>query len=165
MKTIEERIQELINTTYSYSGKSANIKDLGWVFRWDNAKRRFGCCSPCEKTITISRYLAEANQDSFDMTIKNTVLHEIAHALHWIFYRETSHNWLWHKIAISIGCSGERCYSTAMVNEVEKKYSLICPNCYNGIELSKKPKCDSSCSKCSPGRFNPVYKMVLVENY
>lgn len=50
----------------------------GWRFKFDNAKRRFGCCNYRTQTISLSRYVTELN--SRDNVI-DTVLHEVAHAL------------------------------------------------------------------------------------
>ena len=50
----------------------------GWAFRFDHARRRFGSCRYGEKTITLSRPLTLLNDDG---QVRDTVLHEIAHAL------------------------------------------------------------------------------------
>lgn len=50
----------------------------GWQFQWDHAKLRLGSCNYTYKTITLSKWymlgLSKAE-------IKDTILHEIAHAL------------------------------------------------------------------------------------
>ena len=50
---------------------------MNWKFKFDNAKRRFGCCYYSTKTISLSKSMANLNPNE----IKNTILHEIAHIL------------------------------------------------------------------------------------
>ena len=49
-----------------------------WVFRFDRAIRRFGCCNWTTRTISLSAVLTRSNTDE---QIRDTILHEIAHAL------------------------------------------------------------------------------------
>ena len=49
-----------------------------WSFRFDHAKSRAGMCDYSKKVISISRRYARTASQS---QIKNTLLHEIAHAL------------------------------------------------------------------------------------
>ena len=80
-----------------------------WVFRFDNANKRFGCCRYGDRTITLSRNLTEVNALT---EVKNTILHEIAHAL---AGRAAGHGPTWQAIARRIGSDGKRCYSNATV--------------------------------------------------
>ena len=41
--------------------------------------------------------------------IKNTILHEIAHAI--VGYGVSAHGSEWKRMAMSIGCNGQRCSS------------------------------------------------------
>ena len=52
--------------------------EKGWRFSFDRAKRRAGSCKFSKKEITIAKAYAEQQEV---MEIKNTILHEIAHAL------------------------------------------------------------------------------------
>ena len=49
-----------------------------WVFRWQNKKRSLGTCSYNWREIRLSKWYVELN-DIDD--VKDTILHEIAHAL------------------------------------------------------------------------------------
>ena len=49
-----------------------------WKFEFDRSKVRFGKCSYGSKTISLSRHLVELNAD---VEVRDTILHEIAHAL------------------------------------------------------------------------------------
>jgi predicted SprT family Zn-dependent metalloprotease len=166
LENLENQINNLLYVTYHYENNLANLKNLGWSFQWDNAKSRFGQCCPNKKVIKISQNLAEANSNNFDV-IKDTVLHEIAHALHWIFYKEVSHNWRWKNIAISIGCNGKRCYHLEDVDieAIKSKYTLICQNCGKKFPRHKITKRNCSCPNCSSGKYNSLYKLVLIKNY
>ena len=164
VEEIELEIFGLLNTQYDVLGHSVNIADLGWKFEWDRAKRRFGRCTPRKKLITISYPLVEMNLVNFDV-VRNVVLHEIAHAIHWIFWNEASHNYTWHRIARGIGCDGDRCYSSEIVNSVKSKYTLVCPVCGKEYPKHKKPTKISSCGICQPRRFDMRYKLELIQNY
>lgn len=57
-------------------------------FEFDNAKRRFGRCSYRPRFITLSKRLVLLNDYE---TVKNVILHEIAHAL---TSPGKGHNWV-----------------------------------------------------------------------
>ena len=67
----------------------------GWRFSFDRAKRRAGCCRYSKKEITLAKAYAE--QEEFK-EIKNTILHEIAHAL---VGPKHGHNEIWKKKALA----------------------------------------------------------------
>lgn len=113
--------------------------EKGWTFQFDKAVRRFGCCYQSSKRITLSKALVELNEESI---VKNTILHEIAHAL---VGAGVGHSWIWKQKAIQIGCSGERCYSSEVVRP-KAKYSGSCPNCNRQIARNKRM--DLACGKC-----------------
>lgn len=120
------------------------LNDQGWVFKWDNAARKFGQCIYSSKTITMSRMLASKRTPA---NIRNTVLHEIAHAL---VGPGHGHGPVWRAKAISIGCDGERCGT----DQIEPDYKWIakCPNNHIHKRYIRRPnrKVRRSCGKCSP---------------
>lgn len=118
-----------------------------YTFRFDRAKLRFGRCSYGNKVISLSKTLVELNTES---EVKNTLLHEIAHAL----TRGCHHNRIWKKKAIEIGCDGERCYIADCVVCPKLKYTGYCESCGFTAQFSKMPKRRKSCFHCSKGRFN-----------
>ena len=117
----------------------------GWYFSFDNAKRRFGCCNYGLKQISLSKHLVSLNAEA---DVKNTIIHEIAHALVGFKHR---HDRVWKAKAMEIGCTGDRCYSSKNVATPEAKYLLVCPNGHTA-KRHKKPRYpkQQSCAKCCP---------------
>ncbi|WP_196138507.1 SprT-like domain-containing protein [Aliikangiella sp. G2MR2-5] len=76
------------------------LKD--WRIKLDSAKRRAGACKPVVKEITISRHHIEHN--SF-LIVKDTILHEIAHAINYELNKDISHGPNWKTIAKLIGAT------------------------------------------------------------
>jgi predicted SprT family Zn-dependent metalloprotease len=75
----------------------------GWSFKWDHAKRRYGCCNYTEMTIQLSKYLTRTVTIA---EVEDTILHEIAHALVGPGY---GHGWEWKEMCMQIGAVPERC--------------------------------------------------------
>lgn len=73
-----------------------------WTFRFDHSTRRAGCCNYRDKKISVSLALA---RNAADEEIRDTLLHEIAHAL---VGKGHNHDAVWRIKAKEIGCSGER---------------------------------------------------------
>lgn len=140
--------KKLANELLAQHGLTA----LGWGFEYDNAKRRAGACKYRPKLITLSREITLLRTEQ---NVRNTILHEIAHAL----CPKQGHNKVWRKKAIEIGCDGKRCYSD-VVNE--GKYIATCPNghVHHKHRKSGRPQ---SCGLCS-STFNPKYILHFHEN-
>lgn len=134
------------------------IYQRGWRFKFDNSKRRFGCCNHTHKIISLSRELTILNSEA---RVKNTLLHEIAHAL---VGSGHGHDHVWRAKAIEIGCDGERCYSSEHVNAAESKYKAVCQGCGREYRRHRKPKMNSSCGRCSGGRYNEKFKLTYKTN-
>jgi predicted SprT family Zn-dependent metalloprotease len=128
------------------------IGEQGWKFRFDNARRRFGCCMYRSKTITLSKQLTLLNDEK---EVTNTILHEIAHAL----TPGHHHDWVWKAKAREIGCTGDRCYSGQSVATPESKYVAVCSGCNRVHKKHRAVRSTSSCGHCSGGRYNPTYKL------
>ncbi len=91
-----------------------------WSFQFDDASRRAGCCHYDAKVISLSRlYCLNAP----DKQVRNTILHEIAHAL---VGPEHHHDSVWKAKARSIGCTGDRCHN---VEFAPPRYIATCPRC------------------------------------
>ena len=90
-----------------------------WHFKFDHSTRRAGCCNYHDKRISISFDLA---RNASDKDIRDTLLHEIAHAL---VGKKHNHDAIWKAKARAIGCTGER---THKLQFVPPRYSVKCEN-------------------------------------
>lgn len=70
--TKKERIEAYANR------KIREHLPLSWVFKWDHAKLRLGCCNYRKQTISLSRHHIEGQTVE---QMQETIMHEIAHAL------------------------------------------------------------------------------------
>ena len=185
LKDVERLALELMNSQWDFEDlhggpRSINImKDLDYKFEFDNSKRRFGCCcvfrsSPwadVRRWISLSKPLCSINLDKLQTKIKDTILHEIAHALaiH-VNPSAPAHGRLWEHIAKQIGCDGRRCYNDEEINTIqETKYTLSCPVCDYTRGMHKRPKRDRACNVCCTkhnfGRYSEKYKLIIKQNY
>lgn len=127
------------------------VKSQGWRFAFDESKTHFGCCEYKRKVIFLSRlFTLTINEDK----VKDTILHEIAHAL----TPGHHHDIVWKNVAKSIGCRGERCgdivkeaISDTKLEQFKKaitNYSYTCPEC-NNIIHHKKLFRNAYCTICN----------------
>ncbi len=121
-----------------------------WRFVFDRAIRRFGNCNYRRKTISLSAELTRLNDEAI---VRDTILHEIAHAL---VPRSAGHGEKWKAIARTIGCTAERCYGDEVVAP-KRKYIGKCPTC--GMTISRNRKKRVSCARCDR-RFNSAHLFV-----
>lgn len=126
-----------------------------YKFKWNNRKRAFGVCSYRTKTIQLSKSLTLLNDEEH---IKNTILHEIAHAK----TEGHKHNRVWKSCFLSLGGSGTRCSNGEVV---KGKYVYECPNCNKTASFFRKTTrvraCGECCNKYSGGRYDDKFKMEL----
>jgi predicted SprT family Zn-dependent metalloprotease len=106
-----------------------------WRFRYDKAKCRAGCCKYRSKTITLSVNYVRSNLDKIEH-IKDTILHEIAHAL----TPGASHGWQWKLKCREIGANPTRCYDGAKVSMPKGRWQATCPTCSKVYYRHRKPK-------------------------
>ena len=129
-----------------------DLINQGWKFEFDNRKNSGGTCRYLSKRITLSKIYVQAVSLE---EVKNTILHEIAHAL----CPKHGHDHVWRRKALEIGCNGERCYElqedqkTALLHIAP--YKAVCSNGHEHFAF-RKVKRRKSCGKCSP-RFDPKY--------
>jgi hypothetical protein len=135
--------------------KKHNLIQSGWTFQYITSNRCFGICKYGSKEICLSKPLTEINNWE---KVKDTILHEIAHAL----TPRQNHNHVWVAKAIEIGCNGKRCYGEE-VKTPESKVLLCCPKCDRQSNVWRMPKRVKSCGKCSPS-FTPHLIMTLKKN-
>ena len=127
------------------------LTDKGWRFEWDNAARRFGQCRYSTKTISMSRQLTTQRSEA---AVRNTMLHEIAHAL----TPGARQGYEWRMKALAIGCDGKRCSDDKV--DVAYKYVAKCDNGHVAAKYLRKPRAiqRKSCGKCSRS-YNPKYAL------
>ena len=112
----QERI-ESIHQTALQAMQDHGLSD--WRFKFDHSTRRAGCCNYHDRVLSISLELARTGSDD---DIKDTLLHEIAHAL---VGKEHHHDAVWRAKAKEIGGSGER---THRLELAPPRYRVRCEN-------------------------------------
>jgi predicted SprT family Zn-dependent metalloprotease len=117
----------------------------GWTFRFDNARARFGACRYQRREISLSRHLTRLCSEA---EVRNTLLHEIAHAL---VGRAHGHDEVWRRTALAIGSDGQR--TDHGPEGAEGRWTGRCPAGHL-VHRHRRPSRVMSCSTCSPGRFD-----------
>lgn len=125
-----------------------------WTFRFDNSKIVFGRCWGRRELITLSKRLVEQNE--WD-EVRNTVLHEIAHALAGCGHGHDDH---WKSVACSVGARPERCYSYDKVARVKADWTATCGVCGHVYHRHTMPRETRmiGCGRCSR-TFDPRFKL------
>lgn len=110
---------------------------MGWKYKFNNNKSCCGVCKYHSKTIELSRNYINSKV-THKRDIKDTILHEIAHAL----CPGEQHNTVWKTKAIEIGCNGKRCSKGNFNTEKDYKWLLKCSNgcCIKRHKLIKRFK-------------------------
>lgn len=113
-----------------------------WSFKFDFAKRRFGCCDEYTKTVSLSKHLVLINDPE---VVKNVILHEIAHAL---VGNRHGHNQIWQNKAREIGCIYVNRYASENINRIIENIVAICGNCGKEFRKYRMSSKKESCGKC-----------------
>lgn len=137
-------LQFLANDLMTYHG----LTQQGWKFKWSNSKRVAGLCTYTTRTLEFSHIISISGTEE---EFRDTVLHEIAHAL---VGPNHGHGSVWKSKAISIGCSGKRTSNIDLPIE-HSNWSGVCTLGHR-IGVTRKPKyidieSGYSCGKCAPG--------------
>ena len=174
LNEIRELVAELMSTEFTILAKGItyklSAKEIGYRFEFNNRKRAFGVCNYSKKVIFLSLPLCSENLDKIHTNIRNTILHEIAHAfsVHIYGYNGRGHGPSWKLIALQIGCNGQRCFDASAINKPTSKYTLVCDTCGTESPQHRKSKLTYACSKCcrqyNNGRFSNEYKLRYVVN-
>jgi predicted SprT family Zn-dependent metalloprotease len=132
------------STASSLARTLMNEHGLGhWIFEFDRAKSRAGSCKHRRHTITLSPHYVLNNSDE---DIKDTVLHEIAHAL---VGPKHGHDDIWKTVCTRIGARPIRCYGNH-VTMPKGQWQANCPTCKKEFHCHRRPKNITSryCMKC-----------------
>jgi predicted SprT family Zn-dependent metalloprotease len=149
-----------------------------WGLKWIDSKSFAGLCHTSYWHINpaFSRGRIELSTAYFDVfsdyDIRDTILHEIAHALTPTPKQKTStgrtryihHGAEWKAKAKEIGCSGERCVREE-ANRPKARYKGLCPSGHEHFRhrLTKTAKFNQSCGKCS-SQFDRRYMLDWWDN-
>lgn len=129
---------------------------VGWTFAFDKAVSRLGVTHFKTNTICLSAQPTELNPES---QVRNTILHEIAHAL---VGPNHHHDFTWYAKAKAIGCTGDRCTNSAI--QVKGRWSVKCGYCNTIIhEYHRQPKVSRlltswhiKCGRASKGQLQVI---------
>ena len=135
----EKAVSRPLRVAIDLATKLMNAHGLaGWRIKLDHARRRAGQCDYTNKIISLSRlYVRHADIDH----IRDTILHEIAHAL---VGPRHGHDAVWRQKAREIGCSAARCHSLSFARA---KWVMTCPNGCFSVERHRK-KSGLVCASC-----------------
>ena len=111
---------------------------VGWRVKLDHARRRAGQCDYNTQIISLSR-LYVRNADTAH--IRDTILHEIAHAL---VGPNHGHGAVWRQKAREIGCTATRCHT---LNFSKARWLMACPNGCFSVERHRR-KSGLVCTSC-----------------
>ena len=115
---------------------------VGWRVELDGAKRRAGVCRYAERVIGLSAPMTRVHSEDL---VRDTVLHEIAHAL---VGAEHGHDAVWRRTAVRIGASGERCVSTDAPTVIGAWIGVCAAG--HVRDRHRRPERVLSCVQCSP---------------
>lgn len=127
-----------------------------WRFRLSHARHYFGLAYSHRKLITLSASAVELNSEA---VVRNTILHEIAHALAPV---DAHHGTEWKRIAVSIGCTPERCVHDSAVKP-PSRYISFCRNCGKVSEhnCDRGSACGKCCNALNRGKYSPKYRLIV----
>lgn len=94
-----------------------------WTFFWDRARRRLGACWYARRSISLSRHLLGEGGCS-GIELRDTILHEIAHALSFTHGGERGHGVLWKRWCLFLGARPRRCASPGVTGQHRYRYML-----------------------------------------
>lgn len=114
----------------------------GWQFDFDHARRRLGSCNYQRRRITLSHHLVALNDDE---QIRDTLLHEIAHAL----TEGDGHGARWRATCLRIGARPERCAQEGDVVLPAAPHALVCDACGQRYPRFRRAAGTYLCGRCA----------------
>jgi predicted SprT family Zn-dependent metalloprotease len=109
-----------------------------WSIAMDRATKRAGVCYPQRKLLSFSKLIMGAYDEA---EVRNTVLHEIAHAL---VGARHGHDVVWRLKFISLGGNGkartEASETVAKAIEGQSKYRATCAGCGETYSAQRRKK-------------------------
>jgi len=138
--------------------------DDKWTFKFDNAKNRFGVCRFSRKEIGLSAPLVILNDET---KVRNTILHEIAHA---VAGPGHGHDSYWASKCRELGIKPERCYDSKEVAVVKGAYEGTCPSCgltaqrHRRTDKMFRVACSACCKQFNKGEWSEDFKFQWTHN-
>lgn len=116
----------------------------GWAFRFNRCKQTMGLCVFGCKSIELSIYFVERDNPAEE--IRDTILHEIAHAL---VGPGHGHDKVWKRKCIEVGARPQRCGDADMP---EGRWRARCGGCGKHFHRHRRPKPGRCwfCQTCGP---------------
>lgn len=123
----KQEITELANDLIRKHLDPLTYRPFLWTFEWNTRKRAIGLCNYRNRTIHLSSFFVGKISDE---EIKDTILHEIAHAIAYVQYNATGHGHTWKRVCREIGANPTRCFSGEIKkNDSDYKYKIECGAC------------------------------------
>lgn len=148
--------KEQVVKEWEYQKEKWNLRE--WELRFSKARRNLGSCDCARKRIYVS--LEYMKENPFPV-LKDTLLHEIAHALQFRKSGYTDHGDQWKELALQVGCSPRRCAPAGEVEVPKGKYAGICPSCDNITYFYRKVKRRYYCRLCSK-KYEPEAELRII---
>jgi predicted SprT family Zn-dependent metalloprotease len=147
------RATEIATTLMSIHGLS------DWLFRLSKSKRCLGVCKAAQRTIELSAVYVFQNSEEH---VRDTILHEIAHALVGI---QHGHDTAWKEMCLNLGCQPKACDNTAVLPE--GPWQARCPSCLGAFTRHRRPEqvAGMYCRKCGPERGRLLFKNLRKDNF
>ncbi len=122
----------------------AEHKLRGWVFVYNRGKRTLGMCDYTRRRIELSMYFVAHNDEE---AVRDTVLHEIAHAL---AGEKAGHGAKWKSVCKRIGANPERLDREAVMPKGH--WEAVCPGCGESHRRFRRPLLGRHyfCRPCGP---------------
>ena len=123
-----------------------------WTFGWNRRKRSLGLCRYRERRIELSAHFVRANDPA---QVRETILHEIAHAL---AGEKARHGPLWKAQCARVGCLPERCDHGQAVMP-PGRWIARCALCGKEYSRHRRParRARYWCRHCGPAHGTVVF--------
>lgn len=118
-----------------------------WKIEWSRAKKTHGLCRYSTKTLVFS---AVAFQHIGEAEVRDTILHEIAHAL---AGHRAGHGPEWRRVCLAIGGNGKQYVTREAAQAVPAAWVGTCRNGHTS-QMHRAPLRVKACGHCSPS-FRP----------
>lgn len=125
-----------------------------WTLAFDRARHRAGICRRKKREISLSAPLMSVWKDE---QIRDTILHEIAHAL-----TKGGHTDEWRAMCVRIGADPTRTWDPTQNESLPTRYTGICPNGHES-KRDRRPRNPVSCAVCCP-KYDARYLVTWKRN-